>query len=177
MIARSFTQLGDSPRSTSGTPICILGSLSASSEPVSGAADGAEFRFDVIRDLGALDAVKEAWNSLADRSGASQQGFQAFAWMRSWVAHYADERLELHIVLGYRRGQLALIWPLGARKTLGVHILEFLGEPLCQYNDVLTDADATAGALLASALRYLEELPYDVLALRRVRADSKLAAR
>jgi CelD/BcsL family acetyltransferase involved in cellulose biosynthesis len=145
-------------------------------EPVSGAADDLEFRFDVIRDLACLDAVKEAWNSLADRTGASQQGFQAFAWMRSWAVHYADEGTQLHIVLGYRRGDLALIWPLGARKTLGLHILEFLGEPLCQYHDVLIDADATAGALLASALRYLERLPFDVLALRRVRADSKLAA-
>jgi CelD/BcsL family acetyltransferase involved in cellulose biosynthesis len=176
MIARSFKKLGDSPKSTPGTPSCIHGSPSASGEPVSGAADDPEFRFDVIRDPGALDAVKEAWNSLADRSGAPQQGFQDFAWMRSWVAHYANEGLELHIVLGYRRGELALIWPLGARKTLGVHILEFLGEPLCQYNDVLTDAGATAGALLASALRYLQRLPYDVLAFRRMRADSKLAA-
>src|ERR1035441_6595106 len=105
-----------------------------------------------------------------------QQGFQAFAWMRSWAVHYADEGTELHIVLGYRRGELALIWPLGARKTPGLHILEFLGEPLCQYHDVLIDADATAGTLLSSALRYLEWLPYDVLALRRGRAGSKLAA-
>lgn len=150
--------------------------LAASRGPAPGAADEAEFRFDVVRDLAGLDDVKEAWERLADRSAAPQQGFQAFAWMRSWTAHYAEEGSELHVLLGYRGDELALVWPLGARKTLGLRVLEFLGEPLSQYHDVLIDADADAGALLASALRRLESPPYDVLALRRVRADSRLAA-
>jgi CelD/BcsL family acetyltransferase involved in cellulose biosynthesis len=141
----------------------------------SGAADAAELRFEVVRDLAGLDAVKEAWRRLADRSAVPQQGFQAFAWLRSWAAVYADDGSELHVLLGYRRDELALIWPLGARKTLGSRVLEFLGEPLSQYHDVLIDAGADAGALLAAALRRLESARYDILALRRVRADSKLA--
>jgi CelD/BcsL family acetyltransferase involved in cellulose biosynthesis len=145
------------------------------SEPASGADGGAEFRFEVVRDLAGLDGVKEAWDRLAERSAAPQQGFQAFAWMRSWAVHYADDGHELAIVLGYRRGELALIWPLGARKRLGGRVVEFLGEPLCQYHDVLIERRAGADAVLAAALRHLEETPYDVLALRRVRADSKLA--
>ncbi|MGD1036929.1 MAG: GNAT family N-acetyltransferase [Roseiarcus sp.] len=147
----------------------------APGEAASGAADDSEFHFVVVRDLAGLDGVKQAWDRLADRSAAPQQGFQAFAWMRSWAVHYADEGHELHVVLGYRRGELALIWPLAARKRLGLRVLEFLGEPLCQYHDVLIERGADAGALLASALRHLKRAPYDLLALRRVRADTKLA--
>jgi len=157
MIAPSFKEFGDPAKLASGS------------------ADGAELRFEVVRDLAGLDAVKEAWKRLADRSAAPQQGFQAFAWLRSWAAAYADEGSELHVLLGYRRDELALIWPLGARRTLGSRVLEFLGEPLSQYHDVLIDTGADAGALLAAALRRLESARYDILALRRVRADSKLA--
>jgi CelD/BcsL family acetyltransferase involved in cellulose biosynthesis len=136
------------------------------------AADDAELQFKVVDDISALEAD---WNALAARAAYPRQGFQSFAWMRSWAAHYADDGYDLKIVLGYRSGKLALIWPLGMRRRCGIAILQFLGEPLNQYHDVLVDDEAPAEALLAAALEYVRSLPHDVLSLRRVREDSILA--
>jgi CelD/BcsL family acetyltransferase involved in cellulose biosynthesis len=137
------------------------------------AADDAELRFEVVGDLSALE---RGWNALAARCAYPRQGFQSFGWMRSWGAHYADEGHETRIVLGYRAEKLALIWPLGAQRRFGITILQFLGEPLSQYHDVLVDdEDEAAGAvLMRAALRYVRGLPHDVLVLRRVREDSIL---
>jgi CelD/BcsL family acetyltransferase involved in cellulose biosynthesis len=139
---------------------------------MSTAADDAELHFKVVDDIAALE---EDWDALAARAAYPRQGFQSFAWMRSWAAHYADDGHDLRIVLGYRSGELALIWPLGLRRQCGIAILQFLGEPLNQYHDVLIDDDAPAEALMAAALGYVRSLPHDVLILRRVREDSILA--
>jgi CelD/BcsL family acetyltransferase involved in cellulose biosynthesis len=133
------------------------------------AADDAELHFKVVDDIAALEAD---WNTLATRAAYPRQGFQSFAWMRAWAAHYADDGHDLRIVLGYRAGELALIWPLGLRRRFGIAVLQFLGEPLNQYHDVLIDDDAPAQALMTAALRYVRSLPHDVLILRRVREDS-----
>ena len=139
---------------------------------MSTAADDAELQFKVVDDISALEAD---WNALAARAAYPRQGFQSFAWMRSWAAHYADDGHDVRIVLGYRSGELVLIWPLGVRRRFGIAVLEFLGEPLNQYHDVLIDDDAPAEALMAAALNYVRSLPHDVLSLRRVREDSILA--
>jgi CelD/BcsL family acetyltransferase involved in cellulose biosynthesis len=136
------------------------------------AASDAELHFKVVDDFSGLEAD---WNALAERAAYSRQGFQSFAWMRSWAEHYADDAHDLRIVLGYRSGELALIWPLVERRRFGITTLRFFGEPLSQYYDVLIDDDAPAEALIAAALRYVRSLPHDVLVLRRVREDSILA--
>jgi CelD/BcsL family acetyltransferase involved in cellulose biosynthesis len=136
------------------------------------AADDAELHFKVVDDIAALEAD---WHALAARAAYPRQGFQSFTWMRSWAAHYADDGLDLKIVLGYRSAELALIWPLGMRRRFGITTLQFLGEPLNQYHDVLIDDDAPAEALMAAALEYVRNLPHDLLILRRVREDSILA--
>jgi CelD/BcsL family acetyltransferase involved in cellulose biosynthesis len=135
-----------------------------------------DFRFATIRDLEGLDAIEAIWNRLANSGATSQQGFQAFAVIRSWVFHYAPESGEPHIVVGYFDGRPALIWPLVRRKTFGLERLAFLGEPLCQYHDILIDRDAPAAALLAAAFAHLAASGYDILELRRVRSDSRLAS-
>lgn len=141
--------------------------------PMSPAADGAELRFEVVPDLTGLE---REWTGLATRCAYSRQGFQSFGWMRCWAAHYAEAGDEPRIVLGYRGQKLALIWPLGARRRFGITILRFLGEPLNQYHDLLVDDDDAGGEpMISAALRYVQQLPHDVLILRRVREDSLLA--
>ena len=135
-----------------------------------------DLRFSTIRDLDGLDAIEAIWNRLAASSATSQQGFQAFALIRSWVARYAPKSGEPHIVVGYLDERPALIWPLARRKSLGVTRLEGLGEPLCQYHDALIDRDAPAAAMLTAACDHLAASGYDILELRRVRADSRLAS-
>ena len=130
--------------------------------------------FVVVSDVSGFDALAEAWNGLAERRGESRMGFQSFAWMRSASLHYADQGGAPHLLLGYVKGRLALIWPLRASRFPGLTILEDLGEPLCQYHDAIIDAEAPADLLVAGALRHLESLNFDALILRRVREDSAL---
>ena len=132
-------------------------------------------RFEVVETRAGLDALADPWNALASRAALPHQGFQSFAWLRSWAEHYADDGHKLNLVLGWTGNELALIWPLGARRELGVTSLGFLGEPLCQYHDVLVETGAVGDLLLAEALEFVIGLPHDILRLRRVREDSRLA--
>jgi len=131
-------------------------------------------RFEVVETLAGLDALAEPWNALAARSALPRQGFQSFAWLRSWAEHYSDCGLALYVVLGWMGDELALVWPLGARQRFGLTSLGFLGEPLCQYHDVLVVDGEAGDRLLAGALDFVRGLPHDVLNLRRIREDSRL---
>ena len=131
-------------------------------------------RFAAARGHAAFHALEGEWNALAERCGDARMGFQSFAWTRSWVDRYAEPGVEPCIVLGYHEDRLALIWPLVARRSLGLTILEYLGEPMAQYHEVIVAADAPGERLAAAAARYLRELNFDLLRLRRVREDSKL---
>jgi CelD/BcsL family acetyltransferase involved in cellulose biosynthesis len=133
-----------------------------------------ELRFTVVRDLAGLDALEDEWNALLARAAVSRIGFQTFAWTRSWAVRYVAPNLQLHVLLGYRGGRLALIWPLCERRTLGLIVLEYLGEPMAQYHDAIMDAAAPGPAMLDAALAHLLETPFDLMRLRRVREDSPL---
>ena len=134
----------------------------------------AELRWDVITDLDALDALGPQWCALMERCPDSRVGFQSFAWLRAWLVNYADEGIGLHVVVGYFRDRLALIWPLEVKRSFGLKVVEHLGEPLSQYHDAIVDPDAPGDWLLEGALRHLQFLDVDVLRLRRVRDDSRL---
>jgi CelD/BcsL family acetyltransferase involved in cellulose biosynthesis len=137
-------------------------------------AEARDFRFAVARDLDAFDSLEGPWNALADRCADSRLGFQSFAWLRSWLINYPEPGRHPHVLLGYCGEQLALAWPLGERRRFGVTILEFLGEPMSQYHDVLVEAGPYGEALVQAALAHLLSLPHDLLRLRRVRDDSPL---
>lgn len=139
------------------------------------AAPRASPRFEVVETLAGLAALAEPWNALAARAALSRQGFQSFAWLRTWAEHYADDGQKLKLVLGWTGDELALIWPLGARHSFGLTSLGFLGEPLSQYHDVLVVDGEIGDRLLAGALDFVRRLPHDILRLRRVREDSRLA--
>jgi CelD/BcsL family acetyltransferase involved in cellulose biosynthesis len=136
----------------------------------------AAIRFEVVETLAGLDAVAEPWNALAARSAAPSQGFQSFAWIRSWAAHYGDGSCRLAIVLGWVGDELELIWPLGLFRKWGVTQLAFLGEPVCQYHDALVGEGEVGDRLLMGALRFARGISHDIMRLRRVREDSRLAA-
>jgi CelD/BcsL family acetyltransferase involved in cellulose biosynthesis len=133
-------------------------------------------RYEVVETLAGLDALAEPWNALAASSGSSSQGFQSYAWLRSWARRYDGDGHELRIVLGWIGGTLALIWPLCARRRFGLTSLGFPGEPMCQYHDALVVDGEAGDLLLAGALRFIRGLPHDILKFRRVREDSRLAA-
>ncbi len=140
------------------------------------AADAAEFRFRVVRELAGFAALEAEWNELAHRCGKSQHGFQSHNWLHSWAQRYAETGDDLRIILAYAEDRLVLVWPLMASRRLGVRILSFMGEPLCQYHDALVDDEATKRGVVALAFAHIQTLPFDLLQLRRIRDDANLAA-
>ena len=154
-----------------------LSALAAAAPPRAAptAPGEARFRFAVVDGLDGLDALQGEWEGLAGRSGRPEQGFQAFAWLRAWAAHYAGDGGGLRIVAGHFGGRLALVWPLALRRRAGVAILGFMGEPLCQYHDALVDDAAAEAGILCAALAQLGRLGCDLVSLRRVRDDARLA--
>ena len=138
-------------------------------------ARSSSLRFEVVETLAGLEDLANSWYALAARAALPTQGFQSFAWLRSWAENYADSGQRLKIVLGWTGNELALIWPLGVLHFFGLTILGFLGEPLCQYHDVLAVDGEIGDALIANALDFVRGMPHDILNLRRVREDSRLA--
>jgi CelD/BcsL family acetyltransferase involved in cellulose biosynthesis len=83
--------------------------------------------------------------------------------------------MRLAIVVGRRNGQLAMVWPLVARKRFGVTVLRVMGQPVGQFGDILIDRDDPGGALLARGWAAVRALGVDLFVAGRVRADAVLA--
>jgi CelD/BcsL family acetyltransferase involved in cellulose biosynthesis len=122
-----------------------------------------------------FDALEAEWNALYERAGRSAQLFLSFNWLWHWCNHYLDGAA-LAVVTGRRDGRLVLVWPLVRTRTCGQTVLEWMGDPMSQYGDVLLDQCADSQDVLRSAWTFLKSRSgADVVRLRKVRADSAIA--
>lgn len=142
----------------------------------------AEFKLELVTTREGFDALESEWNKLFEDCGRDVHLFQNFNWIWHWANHYlprdstSDSSHSLYIVTGRKAGQLALVCPFVKQRRGGITTLSFAGDPVSQYGDVLLDETRGGRELLASAWAFITaQSGADVVALRKVRADSNLA--
>lgn len=136
---------------------------------------------EIVRDMAALGDLEAGWSVLFTTHGSPEQVFQSYGWCWHWCRHYlsADEQAacRLAIVIGRLDDRIVLVLPLVVERRAGVTSLSFLGDPICQYGDLLAAPEVRDEASLARAWQFaVTSTKADVANLRKVRRDS-LAAR
>ncbi|MEM6499493.1 MAG: GNAT family N-acetyltransferase [Pseudomonadota bacterium] len=132
----------------------------------------------LIMESNAFEALEYEWNRLFERVGLSSQVFQQFNWLWHINQHYGCEYRDPKpvIVTARHNGRLIMVWPLQLSCAHGLCHLSWLSEPVGQYGDVLLDRIAFENELLESAWSLVcETIKPDIVTLRRVRADSRIA--
>lgn len=130
-------------------------------------------RVEVHEGEGAFDALREPWEALHRRSGATP--FLSWQWQEAWWRHLAPERVPL--LLAARRGEEVVgLMALARERQRGIRRLSFLGERVggADYLDLLA-AREDQGRVAAAFVDHLaSEIPFDLLDLDDMPAESQL---
>ncbi|WP_072391913.1 GNAT family N-acetyltransferase [Hyphomicrobium sp. CS1GBMeth3] len=134
----------------------------------------------VVTTRAEFDALEPAWNALFARAGRNTHLFQTFNWLWHWANHFLPKAGErgpgLAVVTAHAEGRLIMVWPLVVERVGPLTVLEWMGEPVSQYGDVLMEARPDAEALLRAAFDLVtQRTGASVVNLRRVRGDSVVA--
>lgn len=140
------------------------------------------YTLSVITTRAGLEALEADWNALFEHAARDIHVFQSFNWIWHWANHFLpnagnrDTDCGLYILAGRRDGRLVLLCPFVRQRRAGLTILSFAGDPVSQYGDVLVDHARGGAALLEHAwTQIIEAAGADVIALRKVRANSDIA--
>lgn len=140
-----------------------------------------ELRFDLVSDVAAFNGFASDWNRLISRARGKCLQFQSHTFISKWLNHFGagmhTGRADLALLLGYHGDELVMVWPMVLEKRLGVTILQWAGEPVAQYGDVVVLDCAATGQWIQEAFDYLrEEVSADVISLGNLRRDGALAS-
>lgn len=125
---------------------------------------------EAVTGLAGFDTLRADWNELFDRAAAPHQVFQNHALLSAWAKAYAADGQRLTIVTARTGGRLVAMVPLVRRRRLGIDMLQFMGAPIAQFDDMLLDP-ACGDGVLAAVWSGIERLGADLLQARRIRED------
>ncbi|MDX2258164.1 MAG: GNAT family N-acetyltransferase [Hyphomicrobiaceae bacterium] len=138
--------------------------------------------FELVTQRSAFDALEADWTALYEADAPAGQPFQGFAFCWHWANNFLDEtggkpgRTTLSVLTGRRDGRLVLVWPMVRVTHNGLASLRFLGDPVCEYGDVLLASSEPALPLLRAAwTRLARHARVDFIALPNVREDAVIA--
>jgi CelD/BcsL family acetyltransferase involved in cellulose biosynthesis len=140
--------------------------------------DGAACEVEAITSTAALLASKDDWERL-QCDAAEPNVFTTWGWMWSWWQSFGrrEAKTSLYIITVRRAGRLTAVLPLVQRPTRWGHLrkLEFPDLIFADHMDPLLGSDA--GSQLKSIFSFLAAryCDWDLLALRRLRAESSTA--
>lgn len=120
----------------------------------------------------AFERLEPEWTALFD-DAKPHQVFQGFAFLSAWASAYAGNRAGIAVVAVRERGRLAAVAPLMRRRRGGLDMLQFMGAPVAQFDDVLIGRESSPD-VPAALWAGIEGLGADLLQARRIRADSAL---
>ena len=134
-----------------------------------------------INNLCDLEALKQEWSELEQKSLPDMAYFQSYDWCRTWWLNHhpqgedAFPRLQVYTLR--RNGRLLMIWPLMVeRGPFGFKVLTVLGGTLSQYGGVLADHDQISEAeILECWSGMILHADVDAIAVDRVPQRSLLA--
>jgi CelD/BcsL family acetyltransferase involved in cellulose biosynthesis len=140
----------------------------------SDAVGATSYSIGKIQSAHEFEALATEWVALSERARA-RTVFQEHVFLASsWRALSKPDRRPL-VLTARRRGKLVCALPVMISREGPVRVARFLGSPLAQYEDTLTDPmSCDAPEILIDALARQETA--DILHLRRVREDAALTA-
>jgi CelD/BcsL family acetyltransferase involved in cellulose biosynthesis len=130
---------------------------------------GRTARIELVTTVDRLIELEQAWQVLWQKKQA--RIFQSHPWLAAWARH-KDPHYALRVGLIWEQdGTLAAILPMAIRKFLGVGILEWAGQSVCDYCDgVGSPAD------LRSLWNSMRKMPgADVVRLKNIAPDANVA--
>ncbi|MEM8877709.1 MAG: GNAT family N-acetyltransferase [Pseudomonadota bacterium] len=124
-----------------------------------------------------LAGIEQPWHTLVQRA-ANSLPFNQHAFLTAWSETYPDA--EPLIMLGWDGDQLEAALPFAIKRSRSLTTLEWMGEPFTEYGDALIAPGLTSMELLKLFEDGSSEAMgitggYDLLVLRKVRADSAIA--
>jgi CelD/BcsL family acetyltransferase involved in cellulose biosynthesis len=134
------------------------------------AAATSDVTVEIARGIAAFEQLQPEWDQLFTRAAAPHQIFQNHAFLRAWAHAYAGDGGGLTVIAARADGRLVAILPLVRRRRFGIEVLQFMGSPMAQFDDLLLD-DAYAQSALAAVSAAVVGLDADLLEARRVRED------
>jgi len=123
--------------------------------------------------LAAFKHLQPEWDDFFRRCATPHQVFQNPSFLRAWASGYAGDGSGLMMIVARAGGQLVGIAPLVRRRRLGLEVLQFMGAPVGQFDDMLLDGNF-AELVLAQVGAALARSGADLLEARRIREDGAL---
>jgi CelD/BcsL family acetyltransferase involved in cellulose biosynthesis len=157
----------------------VLGAITKARKAVSGSLP-ATSHLSLVSSLANLRALQDDWRKLEMNSAKSPSVFQSFDWVMAWSDTYANapDGPELHLLVGYDKGELVFVWPLMKTRRFGVATLVWLTDPFGQYGDILCQKDQCPNHWMSNATTFMKRLKgIDLLHLRHVRDDANMGTR
>ena len=138
-------------------------------------------KFEIIGSLTEFERLEDDWRNLFAGNDQRRNVFASFDWNRAvlnscWPAS-SKGSYALTIVVGRRRGKAELICPLVLFNRFGIKELNWIGDPVSQYGDVIAKPGNSRPHLIDAALKFAaRETAADAFILKRVRDDAAVAA-
>ncbi len=144
----------------------------------------AAIRVDIMTTFEAFEELGPEWKALFTRSARGPHVYQSYNWCWHFLTAYSrNHGASLAIATARHNGNLQVIWPMMVTQQFGCRMLEWLGEPMGQYGDILCAMDAhrdqqkqppTEQYLTALFQAIRAQIKPDFISLRRVRDDANI---
>ncbi len=137
--------------------------------------DNDTLSFNIIQTKQGFKDLEEEWNQLFEVSGRPSQLFQTYNWIWHWIDQFPAPPQNLVILTGHQNNELVLIAPLMLTKKVGIKTLQWIGEPVSQYGDIVIKNDGNNLKWLQQGLSFLtQSLKPDLFYLRKTRFDATI---
>nr|MCH9764853.1 GNAT family N-acetyltransferase [Alphaproteobacteria bacterium] len=148
----------------------------ASLSDASGTTDSG-LRFEVVSTVSDFEALGAEWDSLLAKCGSGRHVFQQHSWLSHWAQTFLNTKgKRLCVVVGRHNGQVVVIWPLVWARKFGASMLEWMGDPVSQYSDVVVEGGPRSREYLQQSIQFIRRsLGADFLLASKVREDSNVA--
>jgi len=138
-------------------------------------------KFEIIDTLTKFNELESEWRKLFFNSDHNENIFASFDWhkavLQSYQPLYKDGKYKLAIVVGRRSDKVELICPLVLVKSFGARILNWIGNPVSQYGDMIVRPGKAGADIIDEALKFVAlETKADALVLERVQEMSAVVA-
>jgi CelD/BcsL family acetyltransferase involved in cellulose biosynthesis/sterol desaturase/sphingolipid hydroxylase (fatty acid hydroxylase superfamily) len=139
--------------------------------------NGADLRFEIVRDEGRLVAIGPEWSRLETLAGSSV--FQSHAWIMAWWrAVGTNGGYRLKICLAWSGENLVGVLPLVTRWKWGLRVLEWAAKDCADYCDAMLAPRPDRFQVLAEMWKQTGSRGgFDIGYLSHVRPDSNFARR
>jgi len=144
-----------------------------------GQLDGLGPQIRVLTRPSEVEELRSTWQQLLELQGPPATTFQTPDWILALMQHLFIEKAKtaVRIAAVEEQHQLVLVAPLAISVRNGVRVLQWLGEPLSAYGDVIARPDCDVMRVMNQVIDRLQRAGdhIDVVHLPKTRADATVS--